>query len=44
VQAERTAAQDAPFDGNLVDLYDVYGEGLKDFLDELEIFVLEVLP
>jgi hypothetical protein len=44
VQAERTAAQDAPFDGNLVDLYDVYGEGLKYFLDELEIFVLEVLP
>lgn len=44
VEAEKIPAQDAPFGGGLSDLYDIYGDGLPDILEALEVFALDVLP
>ena len=43
-RAERTPAQDAPFDGNLADLYAVYGEDIDVILAALAVFALDDLP
>lgn len=44
VIAERTPAQDAPYDGDLVDLYDEYGDDLEAQLDALGIYVNVTMP
>jgi len=43
IRAEKTPAQDAPFDGALADLYDAYGEDLVDVLVALDVFSNDTL-
>jgi len=42
--AESTPSQDKPFEGNLSDLYSIYGEGLIPLLNRVNVFALEDLP
>lgn len=44
VLAESTPFQEDPYGGNLVDLYEVYGDDLPAILAQLEILALEDLP
>ncbi len=44
VTAERTAFQDNPYQGAIVDIYEEFGPDFSDLLNALEIFVFEVLP
>jgi hypothetical protein len=43
IRAEKTPAQDAPFEGNLVDLYDYYGDDMVPLLESLGVFSTETL-
>ena len=44
ITAETTPFQENPFQGNLSDLFAVYGDGTQALLDQLEIFALQDLP
>ena len=44
VLAEKTAAQDDPFGGNLVDLFNIYGDDLLTIFDRITIFALDDIP
>jgi len=43
-RAETTPAQDAPYGGNLADLYAIYGDDTEALLAALELFVNTELP
>lgn len=43
-RAESTPAQDAPYGGNLSDLYAVYGEDIDLLFSALDVFVNDELP
>lgn len=44
VLAESTAAQENPFEGNLSDLFNEYGDELFTLLDRIEVFALTEIP
>jgi hypothetical protein len=44
VRAEKTPFQDNPYGGGFAELYEIYGEGLEQIIDDLGIFVLIDAP
>lgn len=44
IRAEKTPAQDVPYEGSLSDAYSLYGEQILEFFNDLEEFTLVDLP